>query len=167
MTSDVAYQIAIGLLFVAFISSVVYIRILLRDREPAPKDTVNPRDDEMENITKQLHEGMVSQATANEGFRKQLRENFMEVEDQKTIIVDLRAMIVTKNANIELKAGKIGLQAGLAIVSAHEIETLKKMIDLQEVTIRGLEARLAATLNDGYGEGPPSLDRDNMEEITP
>lgn len=164
MIPEYVYQIIIGFLFIGFVFAVTYI-MLSRNPTPTPEETINPRDDEMENITKQLHEGMVSQATANEGFRKQLRENFMENEDQKTIIVDLRAMIVTKNANIELKAGKIGLQAGLAIVSAHEIETLRKMIELQEITIRGLEARLAATLKDGYGEHGHSFAQDSMESI--
>lgn len=154
------------LFILCFIIACLIIAILImRSDTSTPQEVINARDDALENITRELQQGMVSQATANEGFRKQLRENFVENEDQKTIIVDLRAMIVTKNQNIELKAGQLGLQSGLLIVSAHEIETLKKFNDLQESRIRDLEARLAATLNDGYGEKPASLDRDNMQAI--
>lgn len=157
--SEIGYQIIIGIQFFVTLALVWHN---LQRKPHTLEDIINPRDDDMENITRQLQEGLVSQATATAAFRKEIRENLMEAEDQKTIIVDLRAMIVTKNQNIELKAGQLGLQSGLLIVSAHEIETLHKFNDLQEIRIRELETKLAATLHDDYAEHQHSIKEDKQ-----
>lgn len=161
MIPEYAYQIIIGFLSLALIASIAYIVTLRRVDPPTFSDTASVTD--WHHITQKLPLGAVAQATHNAEVSAAFRESLiMRADDRKTIF-DLQAIVVSKNATIVLRDGKIHMQSDLLRESALTMAWKDKLLLLQENKIRVFERNEASRLFDDYREHEDVIARKDTE----